>query len=96
MENSSLCDGKLPVCIYKQLVFNTWALPKPGKEGAKRMENQVQLCPNCQTGLDSLELDKHSPMCPYLCYHNGTACTKYKAMQKNAIGGKDQIHHTGA
>ena len=22
-------DGKLPLCIYKELVLNTWAKPKP-------------------------------------------------------------------
>lgn len=41
-----------------------------------------QLCPNCQTGFDSLKLDNRTPMCPYLAFHNGTHCEKFLEMKK--------------
>ena len=37
-------------------------------------------CPNCKTGADALKLDRCEPMCPYMEYHNGTACAKYEPM----------------
>lgn len=44
-------------------------------------ENEL-LCPNCQTGLDSLNLDSRTPICPYMDFHNGTYCGKYKKIKE--------------
>lgn len=41
-----------------------------------------QLCPNCQTGLDSLKLDSRTPVCPYLDFHNGTHCGKFAELKE--------------
>ena len=46
------------------------------------MNDKKQLCPNCKTGADALKLDPTEPMCPYLEFHNGTACTKYVPIEK--------------
>ena len=46
------------------------------------MNENKQLCPNCKTGADALKLDRCEPMCPYMEYHNGTACAKYEPMPK--------------
>lgn len=40
----------------------------------------IKLCPTCQTGADAYKLDSREPMCPYLSYHNGKRCDKYKEM----------------
>jgi len=48
------------------------------------MKDIKKLCPECQTGLDSLKLDKHSPICPFLYLHSGDKCSmfvKVKAKQ---------------
>lgn len=45
-------------------------------------DEKEQLCPKCQTGLDSLKLDSRTPMCPYLDYHNGTYCSKFCELEK--------------
>ena len=45
-------------------------------------EYKKQLCPNCKTGADALKLDPNEPMCPYMEFHNGTACTKYVPIEK--------------
>ncbi len=42
------------------------------------MNEKKQLCPHCKTGADAIKLDPYEPMCPYLEFHNGTACTKYE------------------
>lgn len=45
------------------------------------MKNEnIQLCPNCRTGLESYLLDMQSPVCPYMYAHNGKSCGNYKAM----------------
>ena len=44
------------------------------------MNENKQLCPNYKTGVDALKLDEREPMCPYMEYHNGTACAKYEPM----------------
>jgi hypothetical protein len=41
-------------------------------------ENQNQLCPNCKTGLETYLLDRRSPFCPYISFHNGINCTMFK------------------
>ena len=46
------------------------------------MNDKKQVCPNCKTGADALKLDPNEPMCPYLEFHNGTACTKYVPIEK--------------
>ena len=56
-------------------------------------DEKEQLCPKCQTGLDSLKLDSRTPMCPYLDYHNGTEaelnfarmCAKFKMIRYKEI-----------
>ncbi len=45
-------------------------------------DEKEQLCPKCQTGLDSLKLDSRAPMCPYLDYHNGTHCSKFRDLKE--------------
>ena len=37
-----------------------------------------KLCPHCETGKYTYELDSRSPECPYLVCHDGRKCTKYK------------------
>ena len=45
------------------------------------MNNEnTQLCPNCQTGLESYLLDNRSPECPYMILHNGRYCGMYKSL----------------
>lgn len=41
-------------------------------------DNKTYLCCDCETGIKMLQVDAHEPMCPYLIYHNGTTCVKYK------------------
>lgn len=36
-----------------------------------------ELCPKCKTGKYTYELDKRSPMCPYIGCHNGKKCSMY-------------------
>ncbi len=45
--------------------------------------NKEQLCPICQTGKETYELDKRSPYCPYIACHNGYKCGKYKHLKNN-------------
>ena len=42
-----------------------------------------QICPNCQTGADSIKLDPRSVMCPYLSFHNGESCSHYKPIEES-------------
>lgn len=47
----------------------------------------VQLCPNCQTGQSAYLLDSREPFCPFLHLHNGSFCRAYsriKAERKEA------------
>ena len=41
-----------------------------------------KLCPHCKTGKHTYELDCHSPVCPYLCCHNGKKCSMYEKLNK--------------
>ncbi len=43
--------------------------------------NKEHLCPICQTGKETYELDKKSPCCPYIACHNGYKCGKYKKIE---------------
>ncbi len=43
--------------------------------------NNKQLCPVCQTGKETYELDQRSPCCPYIACHNGTKCGWYKKIE---------------
>ena len=52
-------------------------------------DEKEQLCPKCQTGLDSLKLDSRAPMCPYLDYHNGTHCSKFRDLKETQ--GKSEL-----
>lgn len=40
------------------------------------------LCSHCKTGKYTYELDRHSPVCPYLSFHNGDKCGMYKRLRK--------------
>lgn len=47
-----------------------------------------QLCSNCKRGMESYEKDKHSPMCPYIWFHNGEDCkmyVEYKNVKNNNV-----------
>lgn len=46
------------------------------------MNENKQLCPQCQTGADSYKLDSRSSCCPYMVLHNGKTCSKFKQMEK--------------
>lgn len=54
-------------------------------------EEKQQLCPKCQTGLDSLRLDKHTPVCPYLNFHDGTNCAKFMKLKEELIKSSQKI-----
>ena len=41
-----------------------------------------KLCPHCETGKYTYELDSRSPACPYLACHNGRKCAMYKKLDK--------------
>lgn len=41
-----------------------------------------KLCPSCKTGQYTYELDKRSPVCPYLGCHNGKQCPMYVKLDK--------------
>lgn len=45
-------------------------------------KNSKQLCPNCKTGRDSYLLDNRSPFCPYIRFHNGSECVKFRPIGK--------------
>lgn len=44
------------------------------------------LCSHCKTGKDTYELDRRSPECPYLSFHNGDECCMYKRLRKQKKG----------
>ena len=37
-----------------------------------------KLCPQCKMGKKAYELDRRSPVCPYLSCHNGRKCTMFE------------------
>lgn len=41
-----------------------------------------KLCPHCQTGRDTYNLDGRSMVCPYLGFHNGKECSMYMKLVK--------------
>ena len=41
-----------------------------------------KLCPHCKTGKYTYELDRHSPVCPYLSCHNGKKCSMFKMLDR--------------
>lgn len=49
--------------------------------GINIMDN-LQLCPNCQTGAETVKLDEREPMCPYMECHNGTTCTRFVPIEE--------------
>ena len=52
------------------------------------LENLI--CPNCQTGKASYDLDNHSVVCPYIgCLKDGS-CQYYKPFEKKTE--KDEIN----
>lgn len=42
-----------------------------------------KLCPHCETGRRTYELDSKSAECPYLLCHNGKKCGMYKKMNES-------------
>lgn len=48
---------------------------------------EMGLCSNCETGKNTYELDRHSPLCPYISFHNGKECSMYKEMKKEKNDG---------
>ncbi len=44
--------------------------------------NNKQLCPICQTGKETYELDKKSPCCPYLTCHKLKSCPFFVEIKK--------------
>lgn len=44
---------------------------------------KAELCPNCQTGAYSYELDNKSFACPYLYLHTGHECINFKSIKKS-------------
>lgn len=51
---------------------------KSNKNSYINQSTETSLCATCQTGADMLKLDDKEPMCPYICFHNGTECLEYK------------------
>ena len=41
-----------------------------------------KLCPKCKTGKYTYELDKRSPMCPYIDCYNGKKCPMYVKLEE--------------
>ena len=55
-----------------------------------------KLCPYCETGRYTHELDPHSPVCPYLSCHNGENCTMYKKLgepEKRSFLSRNPLPH---
>ena len=46
-----------------------------------RMRRRKKLCPNCKVGQATYLRDARSPFCPYLCCHDGKACTQYEKLE---------------
>lgn len=46
-----------------------------------------KLCPKCKMGKYTYELDKRSPVCPYIGCHNGKKCSMYVKLEKPQKGG---------
>ena len=42
-----------------------------------------KLCPHCETGKRTYQLDNRSPECPYLACYNGRKCTMYKKLDED-------------
>lgn len=51
------------------------------KRGVQEMCKR-KLCPHCETGKQTYELDSKSAECPYLSCHNGKKCGMYKKMNE--------------
>lgn len=45
------------------------------------MDNKKeQLCPNCLTGKEALQLDPKEPLCPYLYLYKDGECGRFKTI----------------
>lgn len=49
-----------------------------------------QLCPKCQTGLESYQLDPKSEACPYIASHNGNSCAFFKPLKYESESDTDE------
>ena len=45
------------------------------------------LCPKCKTGKYTYELDRRSPVCPYIGCYSGKKCPMYVKLEKPQKGG---------
>lgn len=52
-------------------------------EGYDDMFWKKQLCPNCRTGKESYELDKHSESCPYIGYLKEGTCSFFVPFEEH-------------
>ena len=48
-------------------------------------KKKEQLCPTCLTGMKSVKLDPHEPLCPFLHLHNETGCAGYKPITGGVV-----------
>ena len=46
-----------------------------------------KLCPKCKTGKYTYELDRRSPVCPYIGCYSGKKCPMYVKLEKPQKGG---------
>ncbi len=50
-----------------------------------KREISGQKCPSCETGRQSLLLDRREPFCPYLQFNTGHSCSMYVPLQTRLI-----------
>lgn len=51
-----------------------------------KSDDKKYLCPNCKTGQDTYLLDSKSPFCPFIGFHTGNDCLKFRPMKKESEG----------
>ena len=44
-----------------------------------------QKCPSCETGRQTLLLDRHEPFCPYIHHNRGNSCIMYAPIPLSLI-----------
>ena len=76
----------------KLLYFRQCHLRRIGCYGSREIQKQNRrvmfmfkrkLCPNCKTGKYTYELDKMSPMCPYIKCYSANKCPMYVKLEKS-------------
>lgn len=53
-------------------------------------EDKKYLCPNCKTGQETYLLDSRSSFCPYIRFHNGNECSRFRPIRKESEGKEDE------